>query len=466
MMQTLVSSQTRMQLAAFVAVAFSLTACTNGGGSPAVSPNLLPAAHPQMLQRRATTGPTYIQHVVIVIQENRTFDDLFATYPGADGATEGKMSTGQTIPLQPVPLNYVTLSNGWSSYVTAYDNGKMDGFNLMHLQGYGRAGKVPYTYVIPNKVKPYWAMAQQYALADHMFQGQGSGSFTAHQELIAGGEQIDATHALVNWPAPPKPESYAWGCDAPSGTVTSLITQNNQFESKVGPFPCLTYSSGTLADQLDQKSISWKFYSGLLKLGGAGYMWNSFEAINNVRYGPDWKNDISTPSTAFLQDVKNNKLASVTWVTPSVPDSDHEYGGPDHGPSWVAQVVNAVGKSKFWDTSAIIVVWDDWGGHYDHEPPQQFGYGNLGFRVPLLVVSPYVHAGVISHTPYEFGSILKFVEDNWGLQPMQAQDRRATSIADIFDFTQKPRAFEPIPAELPLSYFEHEPPTNYPPDGE
>lgn len=409
------------------------------------------------------TKPAYIDHVVVIIQENRTFDDFFATYPGADGATTGKMHTGKTIPLKKVSLEGPILSNGWIGFSTAFDRGKMDGFDLEKWGGPGPAGKIPYSYVDPAQIRPYWTMAQQYVLGDQMFQGEGSGSFTAHQELVAGGEQIDPAHALVNWPAPPKPQSYAWGCDAPKGTVTSLITQNDDFLKRQGPFPCLTYA--TLADQLDAKQISWRYYSGPLALGQAGYMWNAFEAIEAVRYGKDWTRNIVTPSQQVLHDVAHGKLASVTWVTPSVPDSDHEYGGKDYGPSWVASVVNAIGQSKFWDSSAIVVVWDDWGGHYDHVAPKQYGFGELGFRVPLLVISPYVHAGVISHTPYEFGSILRFIEDNWGLKPMQAQDTRATSIGNVFDFKQKPRAFAPIPAQEPSTFFKHEAPTNYPPDG-
>ncbi len=446
--------------------ALTLGACSVPGSSLTVASGARPLSETRATSAVATEAGSshYIKHVVIVIQENRTFDDFFATYPGADGATRGKLHNGKIIPLKKVPLSGVTLSNGWSSFATAYDGGNMDGFDLDPWGGPGRAGQRPYTYVDPKQIKPYWTMAQQYVLADHMFQGEGSGSFTAHQELVAGGERVDPTNSLVNWPAPPTPEPHAWGCDAPRGSVTSLITKDNHFEGKAGPFPCLTYA--TLADQLDNKHLSWRYYSGELKLGGAGYMWNAFEAIKSVRYGSDWGSDISTPSTAILQDIAKGKFADVTWLTPSVPDSDHEYRGRDHGPSWVAQVVNAIGQSPEWKSTAIIVVWDDWGGHYDHVPPPQFGYGELGFRVPLLIISPYVHPGHISHTQYEFGSILKFVEDNWGLEPMQAGDRRAASIADVFDFTQKPRPFKPIPAEEPRSFFERELPSNLPGDGE
>lgn len=439
-----------------------LCACSLPGGNTGAFP-LSHASFEDPL--RAGASPltkTPLQHIVIIIQENRTLNDFFATYPGARGATSGKMHDGRTVNLTKVPLRDVTLSNGWDAYAAAYDGGKMDGFDLETWGGPGHAGKRPYTYVDPSQIKPYWAIAQQYVLGDEMFQGQGSGSFTAHQELIAGGERISSSRAMVNWPAPPHPGSYAWGCDAPQGTVTSLLSQNDQYYSKQGPFPCLTYES--LADQLDANHLTWRYYSGPVKAGGAGYMWNAYDAIKSIRYGPDWKSDIVAPSKTVLTDVAHGKLANVTWVTPSVPDSDHEWTGPDHGPSWVAQVVNAIGKSPMWGTTAIVIVWDDWGGHYDSVAPQQFGFGELGFRVPLLVVSPYVHAGDVSHTQYEFGSILKFVEQNWGLHAMQSGDRRATSIGDVFDFTQKPRQFEPIPSQLPRSFFIDEPVTNLPGD--
>lgn len=451
------------QIAARLALApLLLSACS----LPAGAPNTVPVSrssfeHP-LRAGAAPLSTTPLQHIVVIIQENRTFNDFFATYPGALGATTGKTHDGRTIQLTKVPLRGVTLSNGWQSFQLAYDGGKMDGFDLESWGGPGHAGKRPYTYVDPNQIKPYWDIARQYALGDEMFQGQGSGSFTAHQELIAGGEKISSTRALVNWPAPPHPGSYAWGCDAPQGTVTSLIAQHDHYYSKQGPFPCLTYES--LADQLDANHLSWRYYSGPVKPGGAGYMWNAYDAIKSIRYGPDWQSDIVTPSKTVLTDVANGVLANVTWVTPSVPDSDHEWNGPDHGPSWVAQVVDAIGTSPMWKTTAIVIVWDDWGGHYDSVAPQQFGFGELGFRVPLLVVSPYVRAGTISHTPYEFGSILKFVEDNWGLHPMQAPDRRATSIGDVFDFSQKPRKFQPIPSQLSRRFFLNEPVTNLPGD--
>ena len=156
--------------------------------------------------------------------------------------------------------------------------------------------------------------------------------------------------------------------------------------------------------------------------------------------------------------------SSDLWVIPDRPTSDHPDPGPDGdtGPSWVASLVNAVGESSYWKSSAIVVVWDDWGGFYDHvAPPLTDHWGGLGFRVPMLVISPYAvkgsgsKGGYISHTPYEFGSILRFIEDDFSLGSLGRTDARATSMVDCFDFTQSPRKFVQIPSSFSRRYFEH-----------
>ena len=160
---------------------------------------------------------------MILVQENRSFDNLFATFPGADGATSGQNSLGQTIPLQPSDLvAKCDLGHSRQGYVRDYDRGKMDGFNLEGGTGTcgKKAGVLPYEYVYPNQIGPYWDLASQYVLADQMFQTQGSGSFTAHQDLIAGATIFDQakTESLVDFPS-----AAPWGCDAPPGTTTSYI---------------------------------------------------------------------------------------------------------------------------------------------------------------------------------------------------------------------------------------------------
>jgi phospholipase C len=349
----------------------------------------------------------------------------------------------------------------------------MDGFNLEggSIRCPGEAGKRPYQYVDPSQIAPYWDIAGQYVLSDRMFQTQGSGSFTAHQDLIAGGTAINFRESLVDFP------SHApWGCDAPSGTVTSLVKSTGispapvklQYLYHKGPFPCIGYA--TLRDLLDAKSVTWKYYTPAVS--GSGAIWNAFDAVSAVRHGSEWGTKVVSPETKIFNDISAGTLPSVSWVIPDNTNSDHPGPGSDKGPSWVASVVNAIGQSSYWPSTAIVIVWDDWGGFYDHVPPPfRDNYGGLGFRVPMMVVSAYARQGAsgpgyISHTQYEFGSILKFVEDVWGLGRLNTTDMRAASILDCFDFTQQPRTFTPIPSQYTVRYFENERPSGQPVDSE
>jgi len=147
---------------------------------------------------------------------------------------------------------------------------------------------------------------------------------------------------------------------------------------------------------------------------------DAFDAIKAVRDGTEWKTNVTHQPTVIFSDISNGTLPAVSWVVPDDVNSDHPGNGTDTGPSWVASIVNAVGESKYWHSTTVIVVWDDWGGFYDHVRPPFFDrWGGLGFRVPMLIVSAYSREGTskqrgyVSHTQYEFGSILKFVEDIW-----------------------------------------------------
>ena len=435
-------------------------ACSGGGGSGA-SPVPVATARPP-------AGPK-IEHVVVVIQENRSYDNLFATFPGADGATSGKTHDGRTLRLKKGNLVSKDLNHMHSGFLTECDlhaNAcRMDGFDLARFGSSGQdgpAGTYAYRYVDPAQIAPYWAMAKRYVLADRMFQTQSSGSFTAHQDLIRGNTSIDDTDSVID-----SPSRGPWGCDAPHGrgetTKTSLITSDGRYLFNRGPFPCFTY--GTLRDLLDARGLSWAYYTPSIAPGNTGFLWSAFDAIRAVRYSAEWKRNVVTPETAVLRDAAAGRLPAVSWVIPDAANSDHPYGH-DTGPSWVAQIVNAVGTGPDWKSTAIVVVWDDWGGFYDHVPPPQLDYQGLGFRVPMLVVSPYARRGYVSHTSYEFASILRFIEDNWKLGRVGDNDERAASIAGCFDFTQPPRAFEPIRAKYSRAFFERQPPSGVPPDTE
>jgi phospholipase C len=212
---------------------------------------------------------------------------------------------------------------------------------------------------------------------------------------------------------------------------------------------------------------AWKYYAPAIGKD-PGDIFSSFDSIKRIRYGPEWKHNITSHPTNVLADAAHGKLPAVSWVVPDYLWSDHPSAGTDYGPSWVATVVNAIEKSKDWNSTAIVVVWDDWGGWFDNVPPPQLDFRGLGIRVGCMIVSPYVRPHV-SHTQYEFGSILKFVEQTYGLPALVKvtdgyTDARSTSILDSFDFTQKPRKFQDIPAKYPPTFFSKHKPSLRAPD--
>ncbi|HEX4015088.1 MAG TPA: alkaline phosphatase family protein [Candidatus Cybelea sp.] len=457
----------------FLTISIGLSAC--GGGSSALSvPSVASTGD------HHKTGSTPIQHIVLMVQENRTFNNLFATFPGTTGTITGLQRTGTgknaktiTVNLTEVPLKEKrNLNHLYVSYHTAYRNGNMDAFNLIKFATNGLPeGDRPYVYVNPTAVQPYWTIASQYGIADMMFQTQGSGSFTAHQDLIRGGTEIDPTESLVDDPT----TSQAWGCNSPVGATTHLITTKLVYEKKKrGPYPCTSHfpSSGsnylTLADLFATGGITWKYYAPPDVLGGSGALWNGFAVINSIYNNPsEWSEHVVSPPQQIIKDAKNGKLAQMSWVIPDGNDSDHPAYNSDKGPSWVAQVVNGIGQSPEWSSTAIIVVWDDWGGFYDEVPPPKLDkQGGPGFRVAMIVASPYVPANEISHTVYGFGSIIRFIEENWNLGSLGTTDATSTSIANMFDFTQKPRKFKIISAKYSQAFFLHQKPSNLPVDNQ
>jgi phospholipase C len=219
---------------------------------------------------------------------------------------------------------------------------------------------------------------------------------------------------------------------------------------------------------LDADGVPWRYYAPQVGQSFGGDLWNAFDGIRAVRYGSEWNTNVTWPETNVFKDITAGKLPSVSWVIPDYQNSDHPGSPSDTGPSWVAQVVNAIGNSPEWNSTAIIVTWDDWGGWYDHvRPPGTLSFGGLGFRVPMMVISPYSRKGLVTHNQYEFGTIIKFVEDNWGLPRLGTTDVRAASmIDDVFDFTQAPRKFVTIDSKYSKAYFLKQKPSGQPTDYE
>ncbi len=421
------------------------------GGAPGI-PYMQEGA---ALRQLDATGAGKIEHVVFIIQENRSFDNLFQGYPGADTVSSGKNSRGETIPLQPASLtDRYDIDHSAEAMFEACDGGgplpgtdcRMDGFNL-ERSAFGPRNP-QYVYAPHRESKPYFDMAHQWVVADRTFQSQLDESFVAHQYVIAA-----QAASSVDLP------SLRWGCGGKKGNSVPTITPARTLGSAISP--CFDYE--TLGDELDSAKLSWRFYAS--KYGsdssGGGSGWSGYEAVKHIRYGPDWKNVVS-PNWRFIPDVRAGRLANFTWITPVCQDSDHVQCGGGFGPSWVAALVNTIGKSKFWKTTAIFIIWDDWGGLYDHVPPPFKDYDGLGFRVPFLVISPYAKHDYVSHVQYETAGVLRFAEDLWGLSPLAAADRRAASpAADCFDFKREPRLFVPIAAPRAPRFFMRELPGDY-----
>jgi phospholipase C len=234
----------------------------------------------------------------------------------------------------------------------------------------------------------------------------------------------------------------------PGTTVETLDPRGRR-----GPyvFPC--FDRDSILQRMNDRNVSWHYYQ---EFKGSG-QWHAPDAIEAIRESPSYEN-VEWPSSAVLDDIDRDSLADVSFVTPSGLESDHSGRNNGTGPSWIASIVNAIGSnSLYWDNTAIIVTWDDWGGWYDHVPPKVFNSYELGFRVPMIVISPYAKPNYVSHVPYEFGSILKFIEETFGLASLNTTDKRATDLSDCFNFTGSPRAFKPIAAKYSAAYFERQP---------
>ncbi len=450
----------RLILPAIWVLSFAGCGGGGGGGTPAFVP-------PSSSHSTSGAGTPPIQHVVIIFQENRTPDNLFHGLPGADIADSGMTSNGRTVTLQPVDLSTSydldhshngSMFRGGGGFLAEYDKGAMDGFDRE-----GCAGPCPslpaYAYVRPSEVQPYFQMAEQYTFADRMFQTNAGPSFPAHQYILSGTDSIDGTSRFyaaenVGYADLAASSNCAAG---PRGNSVPLIDINTGLESG-NQSACFDHR--TMFDVLDEKGLTYKYYTD-----DAGGFWDAPSAIKHIRLGPDWAH-VSMPNTNVLTDIANRELPAVSWVMPSAAASDHPGVANGTGPSWVTSVVNAIGNSPYWNSTAIFVTWDDWGGWYDHVKPPQYNAYELGFRVPLLVISPYAKRGYVSHVQHEFGSILHFTEEQFGLRSLGYTDVRADDLSDCFDFSKPPVKFTEIRAPRNATYFMRLPPSSAPVDND
>jgi phospholipase C len=409
-------------------------------------------------------------HIVIVDQENRTPDNLFGSSPnfepGVDIATSGTNSHNQNVPLTPVELvDCYDLGHSHLSFQKAYNKGAMNGSDKVAVKK--SPGCVPganpqFRYVDNSSgaVQPYFDLAVQYGFANRMFQTNQGPSFPSHQFLISGTSAPTSESTLF---AAENPE-FSYGCASAPATTVLMIDPKGVL-SKM--FPCFDHA--TIIDQLSSAGLSWRYYAANGQSGWGAP--NAISALCNAQEvkgklsctGSEWANVILNPSKV-LTDIQNCNLANVVWVTPTGQNSDHPANSTGGGPSWVASIVNAIGNSKcgYWQNTAILITWDDWGGWYDHVPPYQIGQSGgwgqsyvYGLRVPLLVVSAYTPAGYVSNSNHDFGSLLRFTETNFILGligPGFYADSYADDLMEFFPLTS-PRAFSTIPAKYGADHF-------------
>jgi phospholipase C len=366
--------------------------------------------------RDTLNGPSQIQHVVIIMQENRSVDNLFNGFPGANTVRVGK-NHGINVPLTKMPLG-VTYDPGHTlgAFLRDYDNRRMDGFVAGPNNEYG--------YVDPKQVTEYWDLARQYTLSDNTYASNIDASFVAHQFLIAA--------------------QAGWSVNFPVGTCsdrTQMVPRLNPDRTLGKPQEaCFDYKA--LPDEISAAGLTWRYYAAELNFG-SGPIWTPTEYIYHLNGNPN----VISPETRVLTDIAHGRLANVTWITPSLPNSDHAgRGGPTGGPGWVASIVNAIGASPMWSSTVIFISWDEWGGWYDHMVPPYKDASGLGIRVPMIVVSPFAKRGHVTHVQYETTSMLRFIENNFGLAPLAAADARAADPrGEVLDLGPlRPAPFRPI----------------------
>jgi phospholipase C len=372
---------------------------------------------------------TVINHIVFIIKENRSFDNYFGQFPGANGATTGVTSFGATWPLQETPDYAYPFDpeHGWNSGNEAIDGGKMDGFDLLADANINGQGYLGFTQASQAQLPNYWTYAQNYVLADNAFSSIQSDSFTNHLYTVAAQD----TGALFIKGPTTGAQSGSFGCDAPVGTAGVTADEEGNISDV---FPC--YDIQTLADSLQSAGISWKFYAP--PNGQRGYNFSTLDAINHIRNGPLWTTNVVNDAN-FVSDAGTG-LPAVSWLVTGGSASEHpKHGALCAGENWTVQQINAIMNGPDWNSTAIFITWDDFGGLYDHVAPPVVDNWGLGPRVPFLIVSPYAKTGYISHTQYEFSSVLKFIEERFGLSPLTERDANANDTTDSFDFTQSPR---------------------------
>jgi phospholipase C len=400
--------------------------------------------------------PEYpIKHVVFIVKENRTFDNYFARYPGAEGTDTGRTSDGDTVRLRKATdVLEPDLGHSFTDAVEAINGGRMDRFDLV-LNGETLNG---YTSFDRSGLPAYWAYADNFVLSDHTFSSMYGPTFPEHLYTVAAyaGDIVgnkDPIGVEGGYCADPQELAPRFEQDLTRRERAEIIEAEGTAHDPGTPFAfenivkywervqaCFDFE--VIMDQFEKKDISWRYYAA------DGSWMNALLAIDHIYSNPKlWGPKVQDPyytdadgeHDRVIEHIRQGKLKEATWIVPPPGTNEHP-GGPSVcvGENWTVRHINAIMNSKYWKNTAIFITWDDYGGFYDHVPPPQYDIMGLGPRVPMLIISPWAKQGYVDTTEYEFSSVLKFMETIFGLKCMTDRDCGASDMLNAFDFETKP----------------------------
>jgi phospholipase C len=355
-----------------------------------------------------------IQHVVVIVKENHSFDNYFGQFPGANGATTGNSKTQSDIPLAAMTDTPVNCAHTWDIARDDIDDGKMDGF-------YDVCGNDAYVQAAPSLIPSYWAYARTYGLADNFFAQLNGPTFP---NRMYGFSESSGNAIAVPFVPYTEVLLLGHGCDAAAHGAT--VKSINPATRKVYYQPtCFTMT--TMGDRLDAAGVTWRIYSP--QPGKDGYVWNFGSYYENLWSGKQRNNDVA--NSQFCSDAASGQLPNVSWITPPSKFSEHPNSSIANGERWTVEQINCIMSSPYWSSSLILLTWDDWGGFYDHVAPPDVDFFGYGIRVPLLVISPFAKPGYVGHQLYSFDSMNKEIETIFKL-PCLLTDCSA-SVKDLSD---------------------------------
>jgi phospholipase C len=424
-----------------------------------------------------------IDHIIVLFLENRAFDHLFGTYPGADGIANyrGKQAdaSGASYTTLPAPLGRdgkpdprfpADLPNApfaMQRFVGPFDvtNNPVHRFYHMQRQYEAGADGVPMGrwvvegtsgggtmgYYDRSAIPVQWRLAEEFVLLDHYFQSIHGGSFANHFALVSASVAVD----------PDAPDEYRARL-APDGRVLKdgAVTPDGFVVNNLDPpYPPQRVKATvktpqtlpTIADRLDAAGVSWSWYApgwgGGANAGREGLVphHNPFQYMKRIMETPEGRAHIRDASE-FVVALRDGNLPAVAFVKPHANDNAHAVSSTvGAGDRWIGEMLREVMASRYWRRAVVVITYDEGGGWFDHVRPPVADRFGLGTRVPALVVSPYARRGLIAHGAYEHASILKLIEWRFALPPLTDRDGHAAAFLEAFDFAQPPRPPVPLP---------------------